>query len=205
MCSRCSTASPIRSTPSWRSLHYRAPELVAAGAGRSGRRTARRARHRRRRLRHRPVRPAGAALGAAPGGLRSLGGHAAPRRAATGVRRAAQGRARALPAHAARAFRRRGVRRHLVLLRRPGSGRRGGRAACAAARAAGWCSPSRPCQEDDAQGHRLQANGRYAHTGAYLRAAILHGGLELLALQAGTLRLEAGRPVPGWMVSARRP
>jgi predicted TPR repeat methyltransferase len=60
-------------------------------------------------------------------------------------------------------------------------------------------------QEDDAQGHRLQVNGRYAHTGGYVRDAISQGGLELLTLQAGTLRLEAGRPVPGWIVSARRP
>jgi len=59
--------------------------------------------------------------------------------------------------------------------------------------------------EDDAQGHRLQVNGRYAHAGGYLRQAILHGGLELLALQAGTLRLEAGRPVPGCIVTAKRP
>lgn len=60
-------------------------------------------------------------------------------------------------------------------------------------------------QEEGAQGHRLQVNGRYAHTGEYLREAISQGGLELLALQAGTLRLEAGRPVPGWIVTAKRP
>ncbi len=82
-------------------------------------------------------------------------------------------------------------------------------AAVAAARRAlrpgGWLMFTvEALQEDDAQGHRLQVNGRYAHTGGYLRAAILQGGLELLALQAGTLRLEAGRPVPGWIVSARR-
>jgi predicted TPR repeat methyltransferase len=82
-------------------------------------------------------------------------------------------------------------------------------AAVAAARRAlrpgGWLMFTvEALQEDDAQGHRLQVNGRYAHTGGYLRQVILHGGLELLALQAGTLRLEAGRPVPGWIVSARR-
>jgi predicted TPR repeat methyltransferase len=60
-------------------------------------------------------------------------------------------------------------------------------------------------QGEVAEGHRLQVNGRYAHAGDYLREVVVRSGLELLAMRDDTLRLEAGRPVLGWIVTARRP
>lgn len=54
-------------------------------------------------------------------------------------------------------------------------------------------------------GHRLNPNGRYVHARAHLEAALVQAGLQGLATEAVTLRQEAGRPVRGWLVSARRP
>ena len=47
--------------------------------------------------------------------------------------------------------------------------------------------------------------GRYAHAPEYLRGVLGGAGFELRPLQAQTLRMEGGEPVPGWLVSARRP
>jgi predicted TPR repeat methyltransferase len=58
--------------------------------------------------------------------------------------------------------------------------------------------------EADPAGHRLQPNGRYAHGLGYLRTAVTGAGLTLTAVEPVTLRLEAGRPVAGWLVTARR-
>jgi len=57
---------------------------------------------------------------------------------------------------------------------------------------------------DDAP-HRLQPNGRYAHGRGYLEAVLARAGFELLRLDADWLRMEAGKPVPGWLVVARKP
>jgi predicted TPR repeat methyltransferase len=51
--------------------------------------------------------------------------------------------------------------------------------------------------------HRLQTNGRYAHAPDYLRSTLSEAGLTLLELRAETLRMEAGLPVAGWLVTAR--
>lgn len=56
-----------------------------------------------------------------------------------------------------------------------------------------------------AQPHRLQANGRYAHGASHVRQAIEGAGLEVHRIEADTLRQEAGEPVAGWVVVARRP
>jgi predicted TPR repeat methyltransferase len=58
--------------------------------------------------------------------------------------------------------------------------------------------------EGHAQPHVLQPNGRYAHAGAYLRPALAAAGFGSITLQPEPLRLEAGEPVPGWVVRARR-
>jgi predicted TPR repeat methyltransferase len=55
------------------------------------------------------------------------------------------------------------------------------------------------------EAHRLQPNGRYAHAPEYVRSTLAEAGLELLELRAETLRSEAGLPVAGWLVTARRP
>jgi predicted TPR repeat methyltransferase len=58
--------------------------------------------------------------------------------------------------------------------------------------------------DDASQPHLLQANGRYAHGSTYLRHALQQAGFDSLALRPEPLRLEAGEPVPGWLVVARR-
>lgn len=50
----------------------------------------------------------------------------------------------------------------------------------------------------------LQTSGRYAHTDAYLLATLHAAGLATAARSAVTLRHEAGLPVAGWLVTARR-
>ncbi len=53
--------------------------------------------------------------------------------------------------------------------------------------------------------HSLQANGRYAHSQAYVKHALENAGLKLLRVDEVTLRMEACQPVAGWLVAARRP
>ena len=57
---------------------------------------------------------------------------------------------------------------------------------------------------EDERAHLLQTNGRYAHGVAYLRAGLLQACFDVLELEPQTLRQEAGEPVRGWLVMARR-
>jgi predicted TPR repeat methyltransferase len=76
-------------------------------------------------------------------------------------------------------------------------------AAAHALRPGGWCIFTvEALAPDDGSPHRLQPNGRYAHSAAYLRAVLAQAGFQLHALEAVTLREEAGRPVQGWLVTA---
>jgi len=54
-----------------------------------------------------------------------------------------------------------------------------------------------------ADDHVLQSNGRYAHGEHYLRRVLAASGFGEPRLRRETLRLEAGEPVAGWLVSAR--
>ena len=79
-------------------------------------------------------------------------------------------------------------------------------AAARCLRAGGWLIFTvEALPEGSALAHQLQANGRYAHAPAYLRSTLAEAGLSLVALRAETLRTEAGLPVAGWLVTARRP
>jgi predicted TPR repeat methyltransferase len=79
-------------------------------------------------------------------------------------------------------------------------------AAARCLRAGGWLIFTvEALPEGSALAHQLQANGRYAHAPAYLRSTLAEAGLGLVALRAETLRAEAGLPVAGWLVTARRP
>lgn len=49
----------------------------------------------------------------------------------------------------------------------------------------------------------LQTHGRYAHQRTYVDQALARAGFQALALRQETLRLEAGKPVIGWLVAAR--
>lgn len=79
-------------------------------------------------------------------------------------------------------------------------------AAATALRPGGWCiyTVEALTPQDDAP-HRLQPHGRYAHSQAHIGDALAQAGLRLHALQAVTLREEAGRPVQGWLVTAALP
>ncbi len=58
--------------------------------------------------------------------------------------------------------------------------------------------------DGDAPFH-LQPNGRYAHRHGYVASSMGQAGFDELAIEAQVLRTECGEPVPGWLVSGRRP
>ena len=49
----------------------------------------------------------------------------------------------------------------------------------------------------------LHGHGRYSHRRGYLEQVLAGAGLALLELQSAILRMEARKPVDGWVVSAR--
>jgi predicted TPR repeat methyltransferase len=60
--------------------------------------------------------------------------------------------------------------------------------------------------EDKApNGYLLHPHGRYSHTGQYLDAELAKAGLEVLLKRQEVLLKEAGKPVEGFAVVARRP
>ena len=78
-------------------------------------------------------------------------------------------------------------------------------AAHKALRSGGWLIYTvESVPDDSAMPHVLQPNGRYAHARSYLEQMARQAGLEWLGAQAVELRMEAGRPVHGWLVTARR-
>ena len=57
---------------------------------------------------------------------------------------------------------------------------------------------------DGEPAYRLQQHGRYSHRRSYVEAALRGAGMQPLELLSVLLRMEAGAPVQGWLVSARR-
>ena len=57
---------------------------------------------------------------------------------------------------------------------------------------------------DSAHRFQLHSHGRYSHGAAYLREVVNAAALELLQLEPGVLRKEAGADVPGHFVLARK-
>jgi len=53
-------------------------------------------------------------------------------------------------------------------------------------------------------GHQLDSHGRYQHAPEYVRRTLEAAGLSLRAMQPGVLRIEAGAPVHGLVVTASR-
>ena len=78
-------------------------------------------------------------------------------------------------------------------------------AACKSLRPGGWLIFTVEALADPTLGHRLQPNGRYAHSRGHIEAAIADAGLTLLNVAAESLRSEAGKPVAGWLVTACKP
>jgi predicted TPR repeat methyltransferase len=56
----------------------------------------------------------------------------------------------------------------------------------------------------EAAPYRLHPHGRYAHQRAYVERVLLDAGLHVCTVREETLRLEAGQPVVGWLVAARK-
>jgi predicted TPR repeat methyltransferase len=52
--------------------------------------------------------------------------------------------------------------------------------------------------------HHLNPHGRYSHSDVYVREALAGAGLTTVMIAAGFLRMEAGKPVAGLLVVARR-
>ena len=71
-------------------------------------------------------------------------------------------------------------------------------------RPGGWLVFTVEALPHDDPPHVLQANGRYAHAQGHVRQALEAAGFDTPTLRPDTLRTEAGEPVPGWVVRARR-
>lgn len=54
------------------------------------------------------------------------------------------------------------------------------------------------------RGVRLNEHGRYSHSAPYLRGALAEAGFSVEAMATETLRSEAGKPVGGFVITARR-
>lgn len=65
----------------------------------------------------------------------------------------------------------------------------------------GFTLESLDLMDDRAQ---LAPSGRYQHSRRHVEAALAEAGLDLVSIQAESLRKEVGLPVPGWVVIARR-
>lgn len=57
----------------------------------------------------------------------------------------------------------------------------------------------------DGAPYHLQPHGRYAHHRDYVQRLLAQAGLQELVIREERLRMEAGKPVIGWLVAARRP
>jgi predicted TPR repeat methyltransferase len=79
-------------------------------------------------------------------------------------------------------------------------------AASRALRPGGWLMYTVERLDDaHAQAHVLQVSGRYAHRRDYLERMARGAGFVGHTAEAVDLRMEAGLPVRGWLVKARRP
>ena len=58
---------------------------------------------------------------------------------------------------------------------------------------------------DDIDAYRINPHGRYSHARAYVANVLDGARFEHVAIEAQSLRLELGKPVPGWVVRARVP
>ncbi len=78
------------------------------------------------------------------------------------------------------------------------------RHAHAALRPGGWLVFSvEALPEHDTADWRLQPTGRYTHRGPPLAQLLAEAGFGDVAVDPATLRFEGGKPVAGWLVSAR--
>jgi predicted TPR repeat methyltransferase len=79
------------------------------------------------------------------------------------------------------------------------------RAAFSALRAGGWLFFSVEHHAEPSSDFLLQHHGRYAHAEPYVGRVLSQAGFDPVLIVHDTLRWEAGNPVAGLIVSARRP
>lgn len=60
-------------------------------------------------------------------------------------------------------------------------------------------------EEEAVPDHRIAHHGRYCHKASYVTSTLEATGLEVRACESGQLRLESGKPVKGYIVTASRP
>jgi predicted TPR repeat methyltransferase len=79
-------------------------------------------------------------------------------------------------------------------------------AAAASLRPGGWLIFTVEALPDGhADPHQLQTNGRYAHEAGYLQRVLTAAGFDEPVMQHDQLRMEGGKAVMGWLVTARLP
>lgn len=59
-------------------------------------------------------------------------------------------------------------------------------------------------ERDARSGYRLHAHGRYSHSLRYLRRVTREAGFGVLAIESANLRMERGKPVPGFVTTCER-
>lgn len=59
--------------------------------------------------------------------------------------------------------------------------------------------------DDDDNDHELRASGRFAHSPHYVQRILQQAGLKMVTIRRETLRMEALKPVSGWLVAAECP
>lgn len=68
----------------------------------------------------------------------------------------------------------------------------------------GWLGFTLEAIEGDGDLAELTSSGRYRHSHAYVERVLTATGFVDITIQSDTLRREAGKPVSGWVVRARR-
>jgi predicted TPR repeat methyltransferase len=76
-----------------------------------------------------------------------------------------------------------------------------------ALRPTGWVAFSLEQAPDSVtpEAYHLNVTGRYRHTAAYVRQALVGAGLRLEVMNTVTIRMDGGKPVRGFVVLAQRP
>jgi predicted TPR repeat methyltransferase len=79
------------------------------------------------------------------------------------------------------------------------------RASAKALRPGGWLIYTvEALPANTTEGYRITTSGRYAHGRGYVESSLREAGFEVASIDAVVLRMEAGIPVDGWLVTGRK-